>query len=134
MSAESATLSGRRAAEGLQSDRCTITRASTSAPVFNETTGTYTPAAPTTLYTGACRVKPRDNADRVVDAGGRAVSLYPYVVSVPVSAVAYAVDDIVTVTVSALDPALAGLVLRVRQPNVGSQVTARRLGCEVDGG
>jgi hypothetical protein len=115
-------------------DACIITRASTNAPVLNETTGAYTAAAATTLYTGACRVKPRDNADQVVDAGGQAVSLFPYVVSVPVSAVAYAVDDIVTITASALDPAMIGLSLRVRQPNLGSQVTARRLGCEVNAG
>lgn len=133
MSAAGATLAGRRAAEGLMTDACTVTRGG-GERTFDPATGRYvtTPGGP--VYTGRCRVKPRDNADQVVEAGGQNVSLFAYVVSVPVSDVAFEVDDLVTVTSSVLDPALPGLVLRVRQVNVGSQITARRLGCEVDAG
>lgn len=124
---------GRAAAAGLMQDTCTVARGG-GTPVLDTSTGQYVTASGAVVYTGPCRVKPRDNADRVVEAGGELVSLFPYVVSVPVSAVDFEVDDQVTVTAAALDPGLPGLVLRVKQPAFGSQLTARRLGCEVDGG
>lgn len=133
MTAAGATLAGRRAAEALMTDTCTITRG-VGGPVFDPGLGEYVAGAGEQLYSGRCRVRPRDNADQVVEAGGQNVSLFPYVVSVPVSSTAFDVDDLVTVTASALDPALPGLVLRVRQVNIGSQVTARRIGCELDAG
>lgn len=133
MTAAGATLAGRRAAESLMTDTCTITRGG-GGKVFDPAAGEYVTAPGEQVYSGRCRVRPRDNADQVVEAGGQNISLFPYVLSVPVSEVAFAVDDLVTVTASVLDPALPGLVLRVRQVNVGSQVTARRLGCEQDAG
>jgi hypothetical protein len=133
VSALGAVRAGRRAAEALMADTCTISRGGGST-VFDPDTGEYVTTVGEAIYTGACRVKPRDNADQVVEAGGTNVSLFPYVVSVPVGAVAYEVDDLVTVTAGALDPALVGLVLRVRQISVGTHLTARRLGCEVDAG
>jgi len=129
----SATLAGRRAAEALMVDTCTITRG-TSSQTFDPATGTYATTPGVSVYTGPCRVKPAGTSDRVVEAGGQAVSLFPFVVSVPISAVQFAVDDRVTVTVSTLDPALVGTVLRVVQVAAGSHLTARRLGCEVDAG
>jgi hypothetical protein len=133
MSATTAIRRGRRAAEALMVDTCTITRG-TGEQVFDPATGQYVTTAGELLYTGPCRVKPQNNADRVVEAGGQAVSLWPFVVSVPVSEVSFEVDDLVTVTASVLDPALVGKVLRVRQVALGSHLTARRLGCEVDAG
>jgi hypothetical protein len=128
------TLGGRRAAERLMTDACTITRAA-GAPVFDEATGTYTTPTPTTLYSGKCRVKTyRQNNDRVVDFGGEPVSLWPFSVSVPVEVTGLEVDDIVTVTASVLDPDVVGTRLRVRDVVKGSQITARRLGCEVNAG
>lgn len=114
-------------------DACTITRPSGTS-TFNPTTGQSTPGSPTAVYTGACRVKPRDNADRVVQFGQEAVSFWPYLVSVPMSVTGIALDDVVTVTASALDPALVGLVLRVREVLSGSHLTARRLSCEENAG
>lgn len=134
MTAASVTLAGRAAAEALMVDACTITRV-TPGTVFNETTGQYddTPP-PTTVYTGKCRVKPRDNADRVVQYGQEAVSLWPYIVSIPMAESGVELDDIVTVTASALDTALVGAGFRVRQVLAGSHLTARRLGCERNAG
>jgi hypothetical protein len=129
MSAEATTLAGRAAAEALMVDSCTVTR-NAAGPTFNETTGAYTGGATSTIYTGACRVKPRDNADRVVQFGEEAVSFWPFLVSVPMSVDDVELDDFVTITASALDPALVGLVLRVRQVQAGSHITARRLSCE----
>lgn len=129
MSAESATLAGRAAAERRMVDACVITRG-TSGKVYDAGTDTYTATPGATVYSGACRVKPRDNVDRQVEAGGETVTIWPYVVSVPMTATGIALDDTVTVTAAGLDPELVGLVLRVRAVPVGSLLTARRLGCE----
>ena len=112
---------------------CTVTRGAATQTLDTDE-GVYVTTPAETVYTGPCRVKPRDNTDRVVEAGGQAVSLFPFVVSVPISDVRFEVDDVVTVTASVLDPAMVGLVLRVKQIATGSHLTARRLGAEVDAG
>lgn len=132
MTATSAVLQGRAAAESLMVDTCTIRRGVVR--TFDQATSSYVATGGTVVYTGPCRVRPRDNADRVIDAPGEQVTLVPFVVSVPVTDVGFEVDDEVTITASQLDPALSGAVMRVRQPVVGSQLTARRLGCELDAG
>jgi hypothetical protein len=121
----------RAQAESLMQDACTITR-TTAGTTFNETTGQYDAGSTSTLYTGKCRVKPRDNADRVVQFGERAVSFWPYIVSVPMSVTTVELNDVITITASALDASLVGLKLRVREVLAGSHLTARRLSCEVD--
>jgi hypothetical protein len=146
MSASTAIRRGRRAAEALMVDSCTITRGG-GGQVFDPATGQYVTTPGETLYSGPCRVKPQNTADRVVESGGQAVSLWPFVVSVPMAlepyedefgdaykTVAFQVDDLVTVTASQLDTAMVGLVLRVRQVALGSHLTARRLGCELNAG
>lgn len=133
MTATEATLAGRAAAEALMQDACTINRPDTTG-VLDEDTLQYVTTAGAEVYEGPCRVKPRDNEDRVVHAGEQPVSLWPYIVSVPMSVTAVALDDLVTITGSDLDPALVGLVLRVRQVLAGTHLTARRLGCEVNVG
>jgi hypothetical protein len=133
MTAEAATLAGRAAAEQLMVDTCTISEAGGQG-VFNETTGQYDGATSSTVYSGPCRVKPRDNQDRIRQFGEQTISLWPYLVSVPMSVTGIDVDALVTITTSELDPDLAGKVLRVRQVAQGSHITARRLGCELNAG
>ncbi len=132
MSAQTTTLAGRAAAEELMVDACTVTRASAET-TFNTTTLQYTAVAATSVYTGKCRVRPSGGqaSDRQAQAGERQVSLWPFVVSVPISVTGLAVDDLVTVTASALDADLGGLQLRIREVIQGTHITARRLGCEV---
>lgn len=114
-------------------DACTITR--TGSPgAFDETTGAYGAGTPTTLYTGKCRVRPRDNADRIEQAGEQQVSFWPFIVSVPMSVQGVQVDDLVTITASELDADLVGTVLRVKQVLQGTHITARRLSCDVNAG
>lgn len=124
-----ATQAGQATAARLMLDACTIGHPDGDEVYDEGTDGYVTPL--TTFYTGACKVKPRDNADRVVEAAGQTVSLWPYVVSVPMSVEDVVLDDVVTVTACDLDPSLVGVQLRVRQVTQGSFVTARRLGCEV---
>jgi hypothetical protein len=121
---------GRLAALELMTDACIITRG-VGAQTYDDATDTYVTLPGEVLYAGRCRVKPRDNTGRDVEAGEQSVALFRYVVSVPISAIEFDVNDVVKVTASVLDPALDGLELRVTQPTLGSQITARRLGCEV---
>jgi hypothetical protein len=134
VTAATATLAGRRAADGLMTDTCTITRGNPNPGPFDTVTGTYSTPAATVIYTGKCRARGSARFDKVVDAGGQPITLYRFTVSLPVDGTVFHVDDIVLLTSSALDPALAGLLLRVREPEFGSQITARRLGCEVNAG
>lgn len=130
MTITSATGRGQRFAEQTMTDTCTITRA--GEPVYNPATLAYT-ASSTTVYSGKCRVKPRPVMDRQVQAGEQALQIWPYVVSVPMSVTGVQVDDVVTVTASA-DADLEGQVLVVKDVTRGTNVTARRLGCEDQNG
>lgn len=122
-------LNGQTLAETLMEDTCTITR-SGGEPVFDDTTGTYTTPAASTVYSGKCRVKPSAlSGNTTVQAGEERVALWPYAVSVPVSVVDVELDDLVTVTASA-DASLVGRVLRVRSTARGTHITARRLDAE----
>lgn len=125
MTASSAVRAGRAAAARLMVDTCTVTRP--GAATLNETTGVVTRAT-TTVYTGACRVKP-DAAPSESQSGEREVVVRRFIVSIPTSETDVAVDDVVTVTASELDPALVGATLTVAGVIVGSHVTARRLVC-----
>lgn len=129
MTATSAVLQGRAAAESLMVDTCTIA-AGAATEVYDEATDTYVTPTGSLRYSGACKVKPRDNVDRVVEAGAQTLSIWPYVVSVPMSVTTVELDDVITVTACPLDPALVGTRLRVRQATTGTYLTARRLGCE----
>lgn len=115
-------------------DTCTV-RTGGALGALNPATLQHASVAGDLIYAGKCRVKPAaGNQDRVVDAGEHLVSLWPFTVSLPMSAVGVDVDHIVTVTTSALDAALAGKTLRVRQVALGTHLTARRLGCEINVG
>lgn len=123
-------------AESLMVDACAITRLDPDAPppTFDPTTGQYSDPGVITVYSGKCRVSAhKTRFDRVVEAGDEPVSLVRLFVDVPVQDIAYEVDDVAHITAS-LDPAMVGLHLRIRQPEFGSQITARRLGCELNAG
>lgn len=122
-----------RAAEQLMQDTCTITR-TTASEAFDEETGTYAAGTTTTVYEGPCRVRPRDNADRVVQYGEEAVSFWPFVVSVPMGVVDAQLNDIVTITAAAHDDSLADQQLRIREVLAGTHLSARRLACERNAG
>lgn len=113
-------------------DACTIAAHATRG-ALNTTTGQYPSVAGALIYSGPCRVKSQGEGN-VAEAGEQAVSLWPFQVSVPVSVTDVGVDHVVTITASALDPALVGTELRVRHVTKGSHITARRLACEVNAG
>jgi hypothetical protein len=117
----------RTVSEQLMTSACTIRRKSGD-DVFNPDTGELEPAETTTIYTGSCHIRPSNLNERVVEFGGRAVSLRVYNVILPVAAApaAVAVGDELEVTTSA-DPDLLGLKFNVLDAPGDSRVIARRL-------
>ena len=131
MSIESVTAVGRLAAEGRMVDACTITRAGTGDTTFDPNTGTYTDAADSTIYTGRCEVQVSDGLNaQTTEAGGQVVTDLRVTVKVPMSVEGVAVDDVVTITASELDPDLVGKTYRVLGTFAKSFATARRLQVE----
>ena len=131
MRAAGAVTRGRRAAESMMVDTCTITRASAGAPVVDNNNGTVTPAAPATIYAGPCRVQLPDAVEKAAEAGGDALSVQAAIISLPVAgSEAVAVGDVVTVTSATFDADLAEVDYVVRGLHRKSHATARRLRCE----
>ena len=127
MQAEEIVYAGRAVAERLMTDTCTVQRQTSSS--MSETTLVVTPVY-STLYTGKCRVREETAGDLSIDVGQRAGSVRSYTVSVPMSAIAFAPDDLVTITASGLDDAQPAVTLRVLGVTHGSQITARRFRCQ----
>lgn len=110
-------------------DACTITRATAS--TFNRANSVRTPGTPTTLYTGACRVKAQ-RVPRNEQAGERLTVVARYEVALPFAALAVddlQVGDTVTVTASG-DARLVGQHFAVMAVDFGSTTTAWRLSVE----
>ena len=129
MSAVSAVLRGRTAAEALMLDTIVVTRltSSTTDPESGVITPTYS-----TVYTGPGKVQRsgRQTTARPTDVGEAEVFLSRLEVHVPVSVVGVSTDDLVTVTASTMDPELVGKSFHVRQESHKTFQTARRFGVE----
>lgn len=110
-------------------DTCTITRSGGSASQ-DEATGREVPAAASTVYAGKCRLQLEDVQAEHPEAGERVATVQRTVVSVPAAVTGVRPGDLVTVTASAIDPALVGQVLRVRDVAAKTYLTARRMTCE----
>jgi len=121
---------GRAHAVRLMTDTCVITRVTGSAIASNGDT------TPTTadLYTGPCRVRPRQTQDRMVEQGGAEVGVGDLVVSLPITAADVEPGDVVTITASTYDETLVDRSMTVLGVLHGSQVTARRLSCQAVAG
>jgi len=129
MSAQSATLQGRVAAEALMTDACRITGASES--VWDEDAGTYTAGDPVVVYEGPCKLQTRNVLVNDADAGDREVGVVRWEVHLPVvGSEAVTRGHVVTVTACALDAAAVGQAFTVSGPHVGSMKTARRVPVE----
>lgn len=111
-------------------DACTIVRPG-GRGAYNPGTFVYgADLAPTTVYTGKCRLRRNTPTDEHPEGGERPVGIGQHLVTIPMTATTVRLDDSLTVTASDLDPALVGLRLRVTAVTKGSHVTARRLICE----
>lgn len=129
MTVAGVTRKGRLAALRLMRDECTITRPG-DGETWDDATGGYIPGPPVTLYSGPCRVRRPDLAEREALAGDADWTLTGAVVSIPVGKLT---DNLLGATVHVvgceMDPALTGRDLTVTGPHSQSQATARRLRC-----
>lgn len=124
MSAESATLDGRREAESLMLDACTITRP--GEPVTDPNTGNVTNTA-TTVYTGKCKVQSKDSATSNPEAGEATFTVVSRQVHIPANAADVQDGDVVTITASRLNVFTVGKQYRVAGFTPDSFDTAARM-------
>lgn len=126
----SAELTGMRATSAAAlPDTCTITRPSETGSL-NTSTGVWTPSAASTIFTGACRVRPVTSADQTVVFGEDQVTKQRYVGTFPHSVPALEIDDIVAVS-SSSDTGIMARTFRVVVISSGSWHIDRRVGLEV---
>lgn len=108
-----AVAAGRRAAEALMVDACTITR--TASTTTDPDTGQVTRTT-TQVHAGKCRFQDFQAAGAPVPqtVGGAGVLVAVLQLQLPVSVTGVQPDDLVTCTAAALDPALVGRTWRAR--------------------
>jgi hypothetical protein len=110
-------------AESLMLDSCTVHRP--GIPVTDPETGVVAPSL-TLVYTGVCKIQQTISQASNPTAGGHSFTVQDSRVDFPVSAGPFAVDDVVTMTASVLDPQLVGRKLRVVELFHKSYATAQR--------
>lgn len=125
MSAASATLAGRRAAERLMLDAGTASRP-TGGTTYDPEMQTEVPAADP-LFDSRCKIQARSLVVRTEEVGGRTAATIRLELHLPVDTDALQAGDLWTVTAPhALSTVPAGTVYRVSGPAEGSLATARR--------
>lgn len=126
MSAHTAVVQGRAAAEAIMVDSCTITRSTGEVGALDPATGLQTPTAPTTVYTGKCRVQTYEAQEARPASGQHVFSVQRYSVHIP-AGTQVRVDDQVTISSATLDPDLTGRTYRVTGLLHKTFATANRL-------
>lgn len=121
----------RAATETIMVDTCTITLDAAGADddTLDQNTGALTPPDldATTLYTGACLVRPADNVPRAVSEGGVAIVASLYEAILPHTAPAIPPGAVLTVTASEWNASLVDRVFRVRETIEATVHLRRRL-------
>ena len=126
MSAAAALLEGRRQAEALMIDECTITRG-TGEPVIDPTTGAVTDGPGEVIYSGKCKVQSKDSATASPDSAGHSFVLVSRQVHIPANAADVEDDDVVEITASLLNTFGVGKKYRVEGFTPDTFDTAARL-------
>lgn len=128
MSVERALAAGRRAAERLMLDRCTIRRKTgvTTDPDTGKTTPSYA-----VVYEGRCKVQQSAAQAREESPGAAELRLVRRELHLPVATSGgVRAEDVATMDVCVHDSDLVGRLLVVRDEAAKSLATARRLGVE----
>lgn len=132
MSASSATLAGRAAAEANMISECVIDSGEFTGGVWDEDLLDYTPKVPLPAYDGICEWKAATTSPREVDAAGQSVILQSPLLKLPVAASSLvAPGQEGTLTKNPLDPSLVGTKFRVSGDHGQTYGTSRRLTVEV---
>ena len=122
----------RAEAEGRMTSTCTIREPGTLSQL-DQNTGLMVEVPGAIVYSGKCRIKPASTWGRTAEAGEREVTPSTFTFSIPFDAPGSADvrrKHLVTVSTSR-DSALINRVFEVRfTPDMGDDITARRLLCE----
>jgi hypothetical protein len=120
-------------------DTCTVTRSSDQPPTLDPDTLDSDPVPAETIYTGACRVRPRANEEQDAQVGDLHETLGPYVGTLPADPDHdgvtagdpndVRVDDYLVITASS-DPSMVGRPFQVRHVGWSSWQIDRRIGLE----
>lgn len=118
---------GRRAAEALMVDTCTIRRRTGEAT--NPESGVVTPTY-SAVYTGKCRLQQPTGQANERDVGEATILMLRFELQLPMSVVGVQADDVVQVTASQMDPDLVGREFAVRGLSHKTHGVMRRLQLE----
>lgn len=118
----------RPTATATQTGRCDISRPGTG-PGTTDPDGVWHPPAPTSVYSGPCRITPRPATERVSVSGEQRVTTRDYAVAIEWDAADTREGDLVTVT-EATDPRLVGKTLRVVDVRYATEQWERVHVCE----
>jgi hypothetical protein len=121
-------LEGLRYTSGLaMPDTCTVKRlAYPGTAELDAETLLYTPTTPTTVYAGACRIRPVSTRDGIQRRDDTPISSDQYLLTVPHDEGPFAVGDIAQVTVSD-DPHITSRSWRITSVPAGSWQIDQRL-------
>jgi Family of unknown function (DUF6093) len=111
MTAAATVQAGRAAAAALMVDTCQITHPGEQ--VTDRHTGHVYAVPDAVVYQGRCKVQSYQPFEQNPEAGAHTYTVQRYQVHVPVGSYVPHIGDVVTLTATALDPALAGRVYRV---------------------
>lgn len=107
-------------AQGGMTGACVITTPGTGEPTFDDVTGYTTPAAPTTVYSGVCRVQ-GDFRPTAVVATDQETANRRYLVAIPAAVTGVEEQMTVTVTAAPHAPQLAGRTLTIQAVEVATE-------------
>lgn len=131
MAADIDLVMSRREALRDMRDVCTVKR--DGVRTFNDTTGHWT-NSPTSVYSGACRVKSPRSVSSQGDAGSQLMVVTSTEVQFPVTAADLVAGDVVEITASPDRPSQVGRKFKIIAPFDGTQSTSLRYRVEVADG
>ena len=129
MSAADVVLRGRERAEEQMVDTVELRGPDVRGPL-DPATGQYQTTPGPLKYLGPGKIQTTDTIGNAADAAERVVMVTRFGAHLPMSALAAAVDDVITVKASVLDQQLVGRRFRVVSLVHKSLMTARRLSVE----
>lgn len=124
MTALAAAIRGRRVAESLMLDACTIKPV--TGQTTNLSTGAVTPTYGAAVYTGKCKIQNQRAAPSTPDAGEHVWTITPTFIHLPVAANAVDTGQVVEITAS-VDPLNVGRRFRVKTGDRKTLQTAIRI-------
>lgn len=116
-------------AESLMTDSCVITGPG-GAPTWDDATGTYTPAAAPTVYSGKCRLRMPRTTGAATEVGDAGWAVDDGVWSLPITGSEAVARGHVAVVSLGSDP-LASVTVTVQATHAQTDSTARRLPVKV---